>query len=262
MSPGGGLLTVPAGPSRGNSLDQGVADDEHALVSPPADSPRISENHEDEDPLKPDPGTEKDFQVESNAFAFSPGQMSKLNDPKNIPALKALGGIEGLEAGLRTDLKAGLNIDETTLVGAVSFADATGGADKFAVATDLSAPRRVGTVGAQPANARQHPDSFKDRLRVFGENRLPERKSQSLLRLMWITLNDKVLLLLSVAAAIALILGLFQTFANHDPNEGASVEWVEGVAIMVAIAIVVIVGAGNDYQKERQFVKLNKKVIC
>jgi Ca2+-transporting ATPase len=37
------------------------------------------------------------------------------------------------------------------------------------------------------------------------------------------------------------------------------VEWVEGAAIIAAIVVVVTVGAGNDWQKERQFAKLNKK---
>merc|ERR1711881_198127 len=35
--------------------------------------------------------------------------------------------------------------------------------------------------------------------------------------------------------------------------------WVEGMGIIVAIFIVVMVGAVNDWQKERQFMKLNKK---
>ena len=71
---------------------------------------------------------------------------------------------------------------------------------------------------------------------------------------------DKVLLLLSAAAVISLALGLYQTFGvKHEPG-AAKVDWVEGVAIIVAIVIVVVVGAGNDYQKERQFIKLNKKV--
>ena len=72
---------------------------------------------------------------------------------------------------------------------------------------------------------------------------------------------DKVLLFLSGAAVISLALGLYQTFGvKHKPGSEPQVEWVEGVAIVVAIAIVVFVGAGNDYQKELQFVKLNKKV--
>jgi Ca2+-transporting ATPase len=95
---------------------------------------------------------------------------------------------------------------------------------------------------------------------VFGDNRIPERKAKGLLTLMWIALMDKVLLLLSAAAVISLALGLYQTFGvKHKPGE-PSVEWVEGVAIIVAIVIVVVVGAGNDYQKELQFVKLNRKV--
>ena len=71
--------------------------------------------------------------------------------------------------------------------------------------------------------------------------------------------NDKVLLLLTGAAVISLALGLYQTFGvKHKPGE-PKVEWIEGVAIIVAIAIVVVVGAANDWQKERQFVKLNRK---
>lgn len=99
-----------------------------------------------------------------------------------------------------------------------------------------------------------------DRRRVFGENRLPEHKSKSFLQLAWIALQDRVLILLSVAAAVSLALGLYQTFdGHHAEGEGAGVEWIEGVAIIVAILVVVIVSALNDWQKERQFRKLNRK---
>jgi P-type Ca2+ transporter type 2C len=44
---------------------------------------------------------------------------------------------------------------------------------------------------------------------------------------------------LSFAAIVALALGLFQDFGpSHQPGE-ARVDWVEGVAIMVAVFIVV-----------------------
>jgi Ca2+-transporting ATPase len=77
---------------------------------------------------------------------------------------------------------------------------------------------------------------------------------------MWVAMNDKILWLLTGAAVISLALGLYQTFGvKHEPGE-AKVDWVEGVAIIAAIVIVVVVGAGNDWQKERAFVKLNKKV--
>lgn len=65
-------------------------------------------------------------------------------------------------------------------------------------------------------------------------------------------------------AVVSLAIGLYQTFGqppeyDEDGNPKPRVEWVEGVAIIVAIAIVSLVGAANDWQKERQFVKLNKR---
>ena len=68
------------------------------------------------------------------------------------------------------------------------------------------------------------------------------------------------MILLTAAAVISLALGLYETFgAEHEPGAPTPVDWVEGVAICVAIVIVVAVGSLNDWQKERAFVKLNQK---
>lgn len=100
---------------------------------------------------------------------------------------------------------------------------------------------------------------FEDRLRVFSDNRIPKKPPKTILQLLWANYNDKVLMLLTVAAVVSLALGLYQTFGQeHEPGE-PKVEWVEGVAIVVAIAIVVIVGTANDFKMERQFRKLNQK---
>jgi P-type Ca2+ transporter type 2C len=61
-----------------------------------------------------------------------------------------------------------------------------------------------------------------------------------------------------VAATTSLALELYQTFR---PGSDSKLEWVEGVAILVAVAIVVIAQSVNDYQKEGQFAKLNEKVF-
>jgi P-type Ca2+ transporter type 2C len=50
---------------------------------------------------------------------------------------------------------------------------------------------------------------------------------------------------------------LYQTFR---PGSESKLEWIEGVAILTAVAIATIAQSVNDYQKERQFRKLNKKV--
>ncbi|ETW83423.1 P-type ATPase [Heterobasidion irregulare TC 32-1] len=97
------------------------------------------------------------------------------------------------------------------------------------------------------------------RKRVYGDNVLPGRKSKSLLLLMWLALKDKVLILLSVAAVVSLALGFFQDFGTPRASDDPPVDWVEGVAIIVAIVIVVSVGSVNDWQKERQFKTLNEK---
>ncbi len=96
--------------------------------------------------------------------------------------------------------------------------------------------------------AQRSDDYFVDRKRIFKDNRLPQKKAKSIFELAWLAYNDKVLILLTVAAVISLALGIYQSIRRVD---GESVQWVEGVAIMVAIVIVVIVGAANDWQKER-----------
>lgn len=164
----------------------------------------------DETALKPDTGTEQDFEVENNPFAFTPGQLNKMFNPKSLSAFYKLGGMDGIEKGLRSDRKAGLSTDERGLSGHVSFEDAT--SKKQAARDDHSIS--------------QSGDSFADRLRVYKDNRLPEKKGKSLLQLMWIMYNDKVLILLSIAAVISLAVGLYQTFGGeHKPGE-PKVEWV------------------------------------
>ncbi|EIN10054.1 Ca-transporting ATPase [Punctularia strigosozonata HHB-11173 SS5] len=100
---------------------------------------------------------------------------------------------------------------------------------------------------------------MEDRRRVYGANTLPSHKTKSLLALAWAALQDKVLIILSIAAVVSLALGLFQDFGTPRDPDDPPVDWVEGVAIMVAIVIVVMVGSVNDWQKERQFKVLNEK---
>ncbi|KAL2161063.1 hypothetical protein VTH06DRAFT_8776 [Thermothelomyces fergusii] len=227
-----------------------------------------------DDALSPDPTNEDMYDVPDNRFAFSPGQLSKLLNPKSLDAFYALGGLAGLEKGLRTDRHAGLSIDEGALDGAVRFEDvAPRGVPRYGCYGDVL-PVAVRTAGdankagsgsasasapASSSPAHHAPGQFADRRRVFGDNRLPEKKPKSLLELAWIAYNDKVLILLTVAAVVSLALGLYQTFGvEHKPGE-PRVEWVEGVAIMVAIFIVVAVGTLNDWQMQRQFNTLNKR---
>ena len=220
--------------------------------------------------IQPNPGEEHLFNLENNPFAFSPGHLSKLIEPKSIAVLQRLGGLPGLERGLRTDIRAGLSIEETRVHDIVTIPESSsrsshqGQQQNQGRVPETRIGDRANTSLSQlllPFLGQQKPDNhYADRRRIFGENCLPERKSKSLLALAWIALQDRVLILLSVAAAVSLALGLYRTFdGHHEEGTGARVEWAEGVAIIVAILVVVIVGALNDWQKERRFCVLNKK---
>ncbi|KAM0347376.1 hypothetical protein ACHAPU_004896 [Fusarium lateritium] len=247
-------LAVPTAKSRADSWSSSPSTKvgtDHEHLSKEVEALRKGDQQEI---LKPDPGEEAAFQVENNPFAFSPGQLAKLINPKNLPAFVALGGLAGLEKGLRTDSRSGLSADEGKLSNNVSFEEAT-------ATSPAGSPKTLPTQ-QPPTESRGHghgKDAFVDRTRVYGPNRLPETKSKSFLELAWIALQDRVLILLCIAAVVSLALGLYQTFGGSHEEGGAKVEWVEGVAIIVAITIVVVVGAANDWQKERQFQKLNQK---
>ncbi|KAI9844319.1 MAG: plasma membrane calcium [Thelocarpon superellum] len=221
-------------------------------------SPARSIDLSTEDALLPDPGTEEDFVVSNNPFAFSPGQLNKMLNPKSLAAYKALGGLSGLARGLRTDLSAGLSVDEAELSGTVTFEEAvlpTAASSK----AEYIAPVSHGAAAAAAAGAFKS-SQFLSRFRVFRDNRLPEKKGTSILALMWMAYNDKILILLTIAAVVSLALGVYEAVGQKPaPGQPRPVDWVEGVAICVAIIIVVLVGAINDWQKERQFLQLNKK---
>ncbi|RAK76268.1 putative calcium-translocating P-type ATPase(PMCA-type) [Aspergillus fijiensis CBS 313.89] len=215
--------------------------------------------------LNPDPRTEGDFVVQDNKFAFSPGQLNKMQNPKSLAAFQALGGLAGLERGLRTDLASGLSVDETELDGSVSFEEAAAtssgyGATKYEHQHHHQQREKEQQVVQPPSEPARHTASsgsdaqFQDRIRVFSQNRLPARKSTGFLTLFWRAYNDKIIILLTIAAVVSLSLGIYET-----TSEGSGVDWIEGVAICVAILIVTIVTAANDWQKERQFAKLNKR---
>jgi Ca2+-transporting ATPase len=90
---------------------------------------------------------------------------------------------------------------------------------------------------------------------VFGRNVLPDAKRKGFGRLLWDAYNDKIIILLTIAAVVSLALGIYEAVSGQS-----QVDWIEGVAVCVAILIVVAATAGNDWQKEKQFARLNRLV--
>ncbi|QPG74189.1 hypothetical protein FOA43_001513 [Brettanomyces nanus] len=155
-----------------------------------------------------------------NQFKLDPADLESIYDPKSLRTLINLGGIDAIIKQLSTSSTSGLAAGNTA--------------------------------------------DFNNRRARYGSNTLPHKAPKSFLRLCWEQMHDRVLIILSVAAVVSLALGLYETFGqppvyDAEGHPEPKVEWVEGVAIIVAILIVVLVSAVNDYNKERQFVKLNAK---
>lgn len=208
-----------------------------------------------EEALSPDKNNEKDFVVDKNPFAYSPGQLNKTLNPKSLAAYKALGGIRGLEVGLQTDLVAGLSVDETSITMHVGFGEAVRAAKSGKKSDAEAVYHSDGPVGKDIAQGQFH-----DRKQVYSDNRLPAKQSLSIWRLFWNAFNDRVLIILTIAAIVSLALGLYEALGQpQEPGQGQSLDWVEGVAIEVAVVVVVLVTGLNDYRREKQFVALNAK---
>ena len=86
-------------------------------------------------------------------------------------------------------------------------------------------------------------------VKLFGDNEFPETPLKSFFTILLEVLSDPILLILLAAAAVSLIVGLIE-----DPKNG----YTEGIAIFVAVILVSMIGAGNDYSKQLQFQALEK----
>ncbi|EAS05962.2 calcium-translocating P-type ATPase, PMCA-type protein (macronuclear) [Tetrahymena thermophila SB210] len=96
------------------------------------------------------------------------------------------------------------------------------------------------------------PQEFLERKEAFGDNQKVAIPLKTFFELFIEALDDFTVKLLIVAAAAALILEM--ALASPDDR---SIAWIDGFGIFVAVLIVGFVTSTNNYQKERQFAKLN-----
>ena len=204
-----------------------------------------------------------------NAFKFTPENLSTLHDPKNPTAFLRLGGVEGLVTGLRSDRITGIGEHSNTITvsspplprepsaSPSTIREAEEGLSGFGKRLSLQ------VTTARPDRSRFPCDTaFLDKRReVFLDNRLPTKKELTLFKRAWLAYNDPVLFLLTAAAAVSLAIGLYQTFTIPHTPDNPPIQWVEGVAILTAITIIVLVSTINDWAKSREFKKLNEKQL-
>ncbi|KAJ7391328.1 ATPase, Ca transporting, plasma membrane [Desmophyllum pertusum] len=102
------------------------------------------------------------------------------------------------------------------------------------------------------------PEDLENRKKVFGCNFIPPKPPKTFFQFLIDALKDTILIILAVAAIVSLILGIFapEECEGSEDNTG----WIDGFAIIVAVMIVALVTAVNDYQKEQQFRGLQSKI--
>ena len=86
---------------------------------------------------------------------------------------------------------------------------------------------------------------------AFGSNKVFVEPVPPFCHYVWEALKDLMVRILILAAVVSIVLGC--TF-SEDPSK----DWVDGVSIVVAVLIVVLVGSITDYQKEQKFHELNE----
>ncbi|XP_063071458.1 plasma membrane calcium-transporting ATPase 4 isoform X1 [Engraulis encrasicolus] len=116
-----------------------------------------------------------------------------------------------------------------------------------------------------------NPVDLEKRHAAFGKNFIPPKKPKTFLQLVWEALQDLTLIILEIAAIISLGLSFYQppggdseacgqaSGGGHDEGE-AEAGWIEGAAILISVAIVVLVTAFNDWSKEKQFRGLQSRI--
>ncbi|KAI9595914.1 hypothetical protein BDF19DRAFT_384846 [Syncephalis fuscata] len=153
-------------------------------------------------------------------FGISAEQLSKLMEDRQASTLKELGGVDGIVRALKVDPTVGLRRDEDT---------------------------------------RDNGEQFVKRRRAFGKNILPEAAKRSFWSYAAEAAQDRTLFLLSIGAIISLAIGIYEDYSPQHPKDEPRVGWVEGTAILIAVLVVILTNSINDYQKEKQFRKLNAK---
>lgn len=108
--------------------------------------------------------------------------------------------------------------------------------------TDLLAGIEPTVIGALAARAAK-----------YGTNSVPSPPTASFMELVLEALDEFTVKVLLGAGTASL--GLEFWLAGND---GSPANWIEGASILAAVAVVTLVTAGNNYQKEKQFKALQE----
>ncbi|CAF0836714.1 unnamed protein product [Adineta steineri] len=174
--------------------------------------------------------------------------------PKKLPSnTNAAGGGDSSMFGLKMDqLKALMEVRGKELLEKINSPDYNG------VKGILEKLKVDGAKGLDSKNE----EDLEQRRVAYGKNEIPPKPMKSFLKLCWDALHDMLLVILLVCAVVSIALSFYSPpkHGHEEKEEEPNLEWIEGVAILVAVLVVVFVTAFNDWRKERQFRGLQSKI--
>jgi len=165
--------------------------------------------------------------VADHKFLYDSNQLNYLcqswEQPKVVLArLAEVGGVQGLEYALHTNLEEGIGKEE-----------------------DERADNRT----AEEIEEGVPNPKFRERIAAYGQNKFTKQPMKAFCVMVLETLNDPFLIVLIVAAVISIAIGIYEYVECPQNVPG----FIDGLAILIAVAIVTLVGAWNDYSQEKQF---------
>jgi magnesium-transporting ATPase (P-type) len=98
-------------------------------------------------------------------------------------------------------------------------------------------------IGDGPKGITGNPNDERDRKSFYGVNAFPPPKIKTILELIVENFEDPINVILCGAALVSVIIGIIK--------EGFPDGLTEGLSIMIALVIIIVVNSGNNYASER-----------
>ncbi|TPX77584.1 hypothetical protein CcCBS67573_g01151 [Chytriomyces confervae] len=97
-------------------------------------------------------------------------------------------------------------------------------------------------------------EPFDARTAAFGDNTMPAAVLRSFWDFAKEALKDRTLIILLIAAFAEVAIGIYKSVFAEDKDP---LGFIDGLAIIIAVVVIVLISSVNDYRKQSQFQQLN-----
>jgi len=124
------------------------------------------------------------------------------------------------------------------------------------LAMKLQTNTKEGLTSTRKCSTASATELYPARTAKYGTNTFTQEPPTPFVNLMFEALNDVMLMVLIIAGVVNLVIGVIEDIADGTKE---ATGWIDGFAVLLAVAIVVVVTAFNDYSKEKKFRKMDKQ---